>query len=123
MNKGENDISKYLSLKNELENSLLEFIENSEMVSPAIDTNLYFQNLTNLIKAQNIHNNHDELLLFLQLVLNISNNHHRTPDFFPLIERILVFLKEDIKRTLSNSEILEVFLSNKIIILLLLKTK
>ena len=63
-----------------------------------------------------------QLQNFLQLLLSLSNYHHRKLGFFSKIEKILLFLKNSIKQTLSNSSISNIFQSNKAIILFLLNS-
>lgn len=52
-------------------------------------------------------------------ISKVSNHHHRTPLFFTNIEKILLFIKDKIKQSLSNSEIFTIFLYNKLVLLIL----
>ena len=61
------------------------------------------------------------LLSIMHLISNIVYNHHRFPNFFAKIERILLFFKEDIKKYFSNSEVFNIFRSNKRILLFLIE--
>ena len=62
-----------------------------------------------------------ELTELFQLIIKISNNHHHTSNFYDKIETIIKFLKEHIKQSFSNKEILNISQSNKRIILYLIK--
>ena len=61
------------------------------------------------------------LLSLMHLISKIVNNFHRFPNFFAKIERILLFFKEDLKKYMSNSEIFNIFKSNKRILLFLIE--
>ncbi|KAK8888125.1 hypothetical protein M9Y10_039186 [Tritrichomonas musculus] len=61
------------------------------------------------------------LLSLMHLISNIVYNHYRFPNFFARIERILLFFKEDIKKYFSNSEVFNIFRSNKRILLFLIE--
>lgn len=58
---------------------------------PNSDENL--QNLESIFSDLKIKDNQYELLLLLHLILNISNNHFRFPNFFSKIENILLIFK------------------------------
>lgn len=58
---------------------------------PNSDENL--QNLESIFSDLKIKDNQYELLLLLHLILNISNNHIRFPNFFSKIENILLIFK------------------------------
>ena len=61
------------------------------------------------------------LLSLMHLISKIVNNFLRFPNFFAKIERILLFFKEDLKKYMSNSEIFNIFKSNKRILLFLIE--
>ena len=62
-------------------------------------------------------------MLFLHLLTKISDNHHRIPDFFDKIGRILQVFQVDIKKYYKNSEKFNIFKSNKRILLFLNEQK
>ena len=64
-----------------------------------------------------------EIKPFLYIISKISNNYHRSPDFFDKIENLLLFIKDQIKQSFSNFEIFNIFKSNKRILLFLFKEK
>ena len=67
--------------------------------------------------------NKHEFKSLLHLILRISDNHYRGTNFFNKIEKILLFFKDDIKNKMSNSEIFQIFKSNKRILLFLIEEK
>ena len=62
-----------------------------------------------------------DYLSYLHLVSKISNNHHRCENFFSKIKEILQLFKEDIKTKISNSQLFNIFKSNKQILLFLIE--
>lgn len=67
-----------------------------------------------------IRENKHKLKCTLHIIAKMANNHYRSEDFWPKIEKILLFFKENIKQSFSNEEIFTIFKSNKRIILFLL---
>ena len=61
----------------------------------------------------------DRIKSILYMISHISNNHHRTPDFFNKIFRIILLLKQEIKSNLSNNTIFNIFQRNKRVLLFL----
>lgn len=59
----------------------------------------------------------------LHLLLNIANNYHRKPCFYKIYEEIFRLFKDDIKKNFTNNQILRMFVSNKLILLILFKEK
>ena len=100
--------------KKELQMHLLNFIEQIN------EQDHFFEKLVKFIIDGNITKDHEELKSFLILVYNISYYHHRNVDFFQKIERILLFLKEDIKSNFLNIEIFKIFQYHKRIIVFLI---
>ena len=47
--------------------------------------------------------------LIITIILKISNNHNRSSDLFEKIEKILLFLKQEITQTFSNLDIFNIF--------------
>ena len=108
----ENFLKKFKSFHAEF----LGFLENEE------STDEKFQNLIRLLKETKIQDCEHELRLFLHMLVEVSNNHYRGPNFFNKIEQILQFFKDDIKMY-SNKEIFNIFKSNKRILLYLIEEK
>ncbi|KAK8895706.1 hypothetical protein M9Y10_013590 [Tritrichomonas musculus] len=105
----------YINKMKDIQEDILNFVDDKD------NQNDYFNKLINAIKIHNIQQNHDDLMILLHLIASISNNHHRGPFFFEKIERILNFLKEDIKKNFPNFKIFNIFKDNKRILLFLIK--
>ena len=58
----------------------------------------------------------DRLIDILQLISQITNEHHRTSNFYGKIEKVLSLFTNEIKQTLSKSQIINFFSSNKLIL-------
>lgn len=109
------EVQQYLNAWKVLYNHLFDFIDDQE------DSQNNYQNLISDIKYQNIAENKNEFRQFLQLIVLISNNHHRSPNFFNKIDQILSSLSPKIAQTFSNSEIFDIFNENKRVLLFLIK--
>ena len=108
-------IEKYLEEMKKIQKSLLDYIDYET------DIEEKYQNLINLFDDNKIHDNQFEIRLLFNLILKISNNHHRETGFFSKIEQILKLFKNDIQKYFSNSELFYIFKSNKRLILFLLE--
>ena len=62
-----------------------------------------------------------EMTPIIRLIVKISNNYHRSPNFFDKIFQILNIFKTDIQQTFTNFEIFKLFKSNKRILLFLIE--
>ncbi|KAK8872241.1 hypothetical protein M9Y10_008007 [Tritrichomonas musculus] len=110
-------IQEYLAHMKEVYRKLLHFIENND------NGDNYFQELIKIIKDYKIPENQNYFKSLLHLIINISNNHHRGPNFFDQIFQILRYFHSEITRYFSNTEIFMIFESNKRLLLFLLDEK
>ena len=94
-----------------VQNDFLEYIDG--------DNEKFIQN----ISGTKIYESRQELRVFLHILSNISNNHHKNPNFFQKIFQILVVLKNDIINFFSNNEIFNIFKDNKRFLLFLIEEK
>ena len=108
------DIQSYLKNIEDFQKCLLEYLDNEISESE-------YLNLINFFQDQIINSKIQEAKETLQLLLNIINNHHRTPNFWSKIDKFLLNFKDSLKQTLSNFEIFDIFKSNKRILLFLIK--
>lgn len=99
---------EYLNEKKEFYDDLLEFIEDD---SDSENNSLY--NQLNYFKKKE---NQQEAILFFRLLAQLSNDHHRQPNFFKKIEQILQFFSTYIKQTFSNFTQFKIFKKSKLII-------
>ena len=118
------DIQEYIYQNQKIQSYLLDFIEN------ATEANYCFYFYDNcfelLIKCINnnkITQNRVEFKLFLLLIYDIANNHHRNQMFFPKLEKICLTFKDQIKQYFSNTEIFELFKRNKVMILFFIQNE
>ena len=109
-------IQLYLEEMRIIQNNFLSFLEDESNV----ESN--YQNLKRQFEETKINNDIHKMKSILHLLTKIANNHHRGPDFNRKIERILEIFQDDIKK-LPNSEIFNIFKSNKLILLYLLEQK
>ena len=108
---------EYLDIMKGIQESILYFLEDEA------NSEENFLILENKFKDIKISENRYELLSLLHLILKISNNHYRFPNFFSKIERILLKFKKEITKYFSNFEIFNIFKSNKRLLLFLSEQK
>ena len=85
------EIQQFIESKKELQSIFLSYIDD-----PNSDEN-NFQNLIDNFKIQDLFQNQNELKEFLQFITKIAKNHHRQPNFFDQIEKVLLYLENDLK--------------------------
>lgn len=111
-------MENYIEDKKNLYIAILELLQNSD---DKIDEKS-FGILSQFFNKQGTDENLDEMQDFLQIIKNISDNHHRDPNFFGKINQIFQHYKDRIKQTFSNDEIFQLFEDNKLLLLFLMKT-
>mgnify|MGYP001061961396 CR=1 FL=1 len=74
---------KLIEEMKEIQEYLLEFLDNDD------NSEDDFSNLKIIFNNFNIANDQHKFKALLYLILNISNNHHRNPNFFIKIDKIL----------------------------------
>ena len=109
------DIQGYLAKMKKIQDNLLKFLESSN------DFEEDLRKFTTFLTKQHLQN--EILKDFLNMISKISMNHHRSEYFIKKIESILAFLQNDIKSSLSNTSLFNVFRDNKRILFFLLKNK
>lgn len=109
-------ITEYINTKQELYNVLLSFLEYEEDEDMKTKLMIFFYD--NIKEEDNA-----EMKFFLQLINKISENHHRTAFFLERIISIIQLFSNDIKLSLSNQEIFDIFKENKLILYYLFKNK
>ena len=110
-------IQNLLEKMGEIHDMALHFLESQTNV----DDN--FQNLIKILRDLKISDNKHEFKLFLRSILKISNNYNRKSKCITKINLILKSFEKEIKSYYSNSEIFDIFKSNKLILLFLFKEK
>lgn len=109
------NISANLSKMKNIQDSLLIFLESQN------DMENDFQIFQTKIEQDNIIDKY--FLDFLNLLLKIADNHHRTLDFNSRIDRILLFFKDSLTKCFSNHRLFNLFWQNKRILLFLIEEK
>ena len=110
-------LKETLEKMTKIQRNLLDFIDNDDNIEEN------FQNLKTLFDDQKIQEDQNDLLLLLSLITDIANNHHRVPNFYEKIDKILLYLKNTIQKYYSNFEIFDIFKSNKRILLFFIEEK
>ena len=82
---------EFLEVMKKIQKNLLDFLEHDD------NNEEQYQNLINIFDDIKIHDNQFKIKPLLYLILKISNNHHREPEFSSKIEKILQLFKEDMK--------------------------
>lgn len=111
------DIQDYLSQRKDVQRALLQFLDQEE------DIEEDYQNFINIIIHKKIQENPYDLKEILNLIVKIADDHQRNSTFFSKIEKILLYFKDSIKKFYFNSDIYNIFRSNKRIILFLFKSE
>ena len=111
-------MESYIDGKKNIYCTILDFLEN---INEEESNEVYFDRLISNIKNQQIEEDSKEMKEFLLIIKNISDHHHRDLEFNKRINQILLYYKNQIKSTLSNIEIFNIFEDNKLIVLFLLK--
>ena len=111
------NLQQYLGEMKTIQCHILDFIDDE------INKEENFQNIQIIFEDENFCCTLNKLKLVLRMIANISNDHHRELDFFDKIEKIIILLKENIKKYFSNSDIFNIFKINKKIFLFLIEEK
>ena len=106
---------EYLNKWKEIYDILLQFLEDEN------EEDYNFHSLIESIEEQKIQENHEEITLYLNLLVKVSNNHHRNHNFVKKIEQILEYFFSRIKKSFTNLELFSIFKSNKLLVLFLIK--
>ncbi|KAK8837074.1 hypothetical protein M9Y10_037123 [Tritrichomonas musculus] len=107
----------YMQRMKEIQNNLLEFLENDELSDES------YKSLQKLLENRQQSYDPYELKSILYLINNIVNNHFCGIPFFAKAEQILQLLSKQIKQFFTNSDIFNIFMNNKRILLFLFEEK
>ena len=114
-------MENYIENKKYLYTSILEFLEESDEDNDDEVRKESFQKLINIINSQQVEKDGEEMLQFLEIIKIIGEHHHRDQHFNEGMNQILLYYKDQIKQTFSNTKIFHIFENNKKIVLFLLK--
>ena len=107
---------EYPIKKKEIQSILLNLIDNSDSIKTTFEDLYHFD-------TYKIQQDREEMKEFFNLLVIITNNHHRNPGFFNKISIIIEFFSKYIKQTFSNYEIFDIFKKSKPLLLILLNKK
>lgn len=111
------EMQEYLAEMSMIYNNILDFIDSDK------DQEQKYKYLASFFDDTQIHNNQFELIEILNTILQIANEHQRSPNFFNKIEKILLLFKEDIKNHFTNFAIFRFFQTNNRILLFLINER
>ena len=103
-------VENYLEQMKKIQEEILNYLNS------CTDENVCFENLKLTLDDLKIYNDQHQIKSVLHLIAKISSNHHHVPNFYSKIENVIQLFKSDITQYLSNSEIFNIFKSNKRII-------
>lgn len=110
-------LQDYVDKKKNIQKYFIGYIDDEENDDKNLDDFIAIFNQSSIKEDKN------ELYLFLQLILAVSNNHYRLPNFFTKLFKIILYIKEDIIKYFTNEEIFKIFKSNKRVISFLIEEK
>ena len=107
------EVQEYLETKKVIEKTFIDFIDEGSHAS--------FQKILKLLTNLKFEENPRETKAMLQILNSITDNHHRNPEFFNRIEKILLRNYRNIKRTFSNKNEFDISTLNKRIVFFLIE--
>lgn len=110
-------IEQYLSNMKKIQACILKYIDDES------NSDESFSKIFKLIDELKFRTKKYEFRPLLHLIVSISNNHHRGPNFLDKIFRIIKYLANDIKKFFTNETIYDIFNNNKRILLFVIDEK
>ena len=107
----------YLEEMKKFQRNLLDYIDSETNIEEK------YPNLIIFLDDIEIHNDQYKIKSLFYLILKISYNHQRQTGFFNKIKQILHLFKNDMQVYFSNSELFNIFNSNKRLLLFLFEKK
>lgn len=108
-------IQDYIDNKKEIQNIFIDYIDCEDQ------NEQIYSKLKAILDLHKIFKSREETLIFLHMIIEIANHHHRTKSLFIRIEKILSSYKNEIIQIFSNNELFQLFKINKLILLFLFK--
>ena len=102
-------MESYIEDKRNLYASIHEFLDESDEHNENGSRKESLEKLINIYRSQQIEGDVEEMLQFLEIIKSIGENHHRDQQFNEGMNQLLFHFKDQIKQTLSNSEIFRIF--------------
>ena len=110
------NIGIFLEKFKTIQETFLDYLDDDE------NNEANFGKLNQLLEDAKIQDNKQDFRLFLHFILKVANNHHRCPNFYSKIDRILQDFSDDLNEY-KNTELFRLFRSNKRLLLLLIESK
>lgn len=101
----------YIKSKKELYSFIINFIEEDE------ESNSLFNELIDIFEKHEILNKKSQIMWIIKLLSMIIDNHQRSTDFFPKINKIIKYLFSNFKALISYKDVF--FLNGQIVLFLL----
>ena len=111
------NIKEISDMMKNIQNNLLIYIENEDNLEEN------YQNLIISFDEYKVKNNKNIINSILHMIAAIANNHHRGVGFFSKLEKILLFIKCEIRKNFSNKQIFSIFDNNKRLLLFFINEK
>lgn len=111
------EIQKFVDQMKEIQKNLISFIDDE---AGGEDN---FGILSEILKNSDFCDNKYKFKPLLYLISRILTNHHRVPQYYKKIKKILGLIKDSIKKLLENSEIFDIFKYDKLVLLCLIENK
>ena len=112
-------IPEYIDNKRKIQSAILSFIDDDDDNEEEAEKK--YNEISTLLKSPTIHKDKEELKQIILIISNISDNHHRSANFFDKIGRLIEVIKEDLKSNFTNIELFTFFKKNKRTLLLLVE--
>ena len=107
----------YLQKRKNIQACIINFIDEENKN----DENLLI--LKDIFKDQEMLESRDEIIELFHFLTKLANNHHQSASFFTKIEQLISLFKNEITKFLSQTEIFQIFMKNKRILLFLIEQK
>ena len=109
------EVQEYFEIMKTIQTHIIELLDTEN------DTD--DESIMKLIDDHQMREDRSQLAALINLIVNISSNHHRTSDFFKKIETIFLILKDDMSHHFSNIELYDFSKNNKRILLFFFQNK
>ena len=89
------EIDAYIKEMKNIHSLFIDFIDATD------DSDSEFQTLIDFLDEQKIFQKQEDVRLLFKLISKITDNHHRTPDFFDKLDKIFQYLIKDFPSPIS----------------------
>lgn len=89
------EIELFINKMKDIYSFLIDFIDATD------DSYREFISLIEIFEKHKISKNQEEIILLLSLISELADNHHRMPNFFEKIEKIIQYLTKNVESMIS----------------------